>query len=66
MDTIRGQLKNPLVAAIGALILGLFFGLVILGWWVMAVAMEGCLAPTSARGFAKRLCAYDCRILCKE
>lgn len=34
MDTIRGQLKNPLVAAIGAFIIGLFFGLVILGWWV--------------------------------
>lgn len=32
MDTIRGQLKNPVVVGIGAFIIGLFFGLVVLGW----------------------------------
>lgn len=32
MDTIRGQLKNPIVVGIGAFIVGLFIGLVVLGW----------------------------------
>ncbi len=37
MDAIREQFKNPVVAGIAAFIVGLFIGLVILGWWLWPV-----------------------------
>lgn len=37
MDAIRAQYKNPTVAAAVAFVVGLFLGLVILGWWLWPV-----------------------------
>lgn len=37
MDIIRAQLKNPTVVGIAAFGLGLFLGLVLLGWWLFPV-----------------------------
>jgi hypothetical protein len=37
MDSIRAQLKNPLVVGIAGLVIGLFIGLVVLGWWLWPV-----------------------------
>src|SRR5512143_3365201 len=37
MDAIREQLNKPTVAAAVAFVVGLFLGLVVLGWWLMPV-----------------------------
>jgi hypothetical protein len=37
MESIRAQLKNPLVVGIAGLVVGLLFGLVVLGWWLWPV-----------------------------
>jgi hypothetical protein len=37
METVRAQLKNPLVVGIGAGVIGLIIGLFILGWWLWPV-----------------------------
>lgn len=37
MDKIREQLKNPLVSGLAGLVIGLFIGLVILGWWLWPI-----------------------------
>ena len=37
MDAIREQFEKPLVAGIVGLVVGLFIGLVILGWWLSPV-----------------------------
>ncbi len=37
MDAIREQLKKPLVIGIVAFVVGIIFGLVILGWWLWPV-----------------------------
>jgi hypothetical protein len=41
MDAIREQFKNPVVTAVVALIVGLFIGLVVLGWWLWPVKFTG-------------------------
>ena len=40
MDQVRDIVKNPAVAGIGGLVIGLFVGLVILGWWLWPVQWE--------------------------
>ena len=37
MDAIREQLEKPLVAGIVGLVVGIIFGLVVLGWWLFPV-----------------------------
>lgn len=37
MDQIRKQLENPLVTGIAGLVVGIFIGLVLLGWWLWPV-----------------------------
>ncbi|MFC2026133.1 hypothetical protein ACFLUC_02950 [Chloroflexota bacterium] len=37
MESIRAQLKNPLVVGIAGLVVGIFIGLVVLGWWLWPV-----------------------------
>lgn len=37
MDAIREQLENPVVAGVTGFIVGLFIGLVVLGWWLWPV-----------------------------
>ena len=40
MDQVRDMVKNPSVAGIGGLVIGLFVGLIILGWWLWPVQWE--------------------------
>jgi hypothetical protein len=37
MERAREQLNNPLVVGIGSFVIGLFIGLVVLGWWIWPV-----------------------------
>ncbi len=37
MDNIRASFKNPLIPLLVGLIIGIFFGLVVLGWWLWPV-----------------------------
>jgi len=37
MDNIRASFRNPLIPLLVGLIVGLFFGLVVLGWWIWPV-----------------------------
>lgn len=37
METIRGITKNPIAIGVIGLVVGLFFGLVVLGWWLWPV-----------------------------
>lgn len=37
MDAIREQLEKPLVAGIIGLVVGILFGLIVLGWWLLPV-----------------------------
>ena len=37
MDAIREQLEKPLVAGVVGLVVGIVFGLVVLGWWLFPV-----------------------------
>jgi len=48
MDAIREQSKNPLAVGIAAFIVGLFIGLVILGWWLWPVQWTDA-APSDLR-----------------
>ncbi len=48
MDAIREQLKKPLVIGIVALIVGVIFGLVVLGWWLWPVQYYDA-APSNLR-----------------
>ncbi len=40
MELIQKQLKNPLALGIAGFLAGVFFGLVILGWWLTPVRWE--------------------------
>ncbi|MBI9048265.1 MAG: hypothetical protein JEZ00_02510 [Anaerolineaceae bacterium] len=40
MDIIRGWLKNPIILAAGTFVLGLFIGLVVLGWGLWPLQWE--------------------------
>ncbi len=40
MDAIREQLENPLVAGVVGFLVGLLFGLVVLGWWLFPVKWQ--------------------------
>jgi hypothetical protein len=48
MDAIREQLKKPLVLGIVAFIIGVFIGLVVLGWWLTPVQYYDA-APSNLR-----------------
>lgn len=37
MDSLRDQFENPWVIGIGGFVIGLFIGLVVLGWWLWPV-----------------------------
>lgn len=37
MDAVREQMKNPVVVGVLGFIVGVIFGLVVLGWWLMPV-----------------------------
>ena len=37
MDAVREQMKNPVVVGILGFVLGVIFGLVVLGWWLWPV-----------------------------
>lgn len=44
MQAIRQQLKNPVVLAATAFVIGLLFGLIVLGWWLWPVKYTGATA----------------------
>lgn len=48
MEAIREQSKNPLAVGIAAFIVGLFIGLVVLGWWLWPVQWTDA-APSDLR-----------------
>ena len=48
MDIIRGLLKNPVILAAGSFVLGLFIGLVVLGWGLWPLQWEDA-APVHLR-----------------
>ncbi len=41
MDAIREQLNKPLAAGVVGLVVGIIFGLVVLGWWLWPVKYSG-------------------------
>lgn len=40
MDAIKQQLSKPIIAGIVGLVIGIIFGLVVLGWWLFPVQWE--------------------------
>jgi len=63
MEAIRQQSKNPLAVGIVAFIVGLFIGLVILGWWLWPVQWTDA-APSDLRPeFQENLPAHGNRFL---
>jgi hypothetical protein len=53
MDAIREQLERPLVAGAVGFVVGVFIGLVVLGWWLFPVRFTGA-SPEHLTDAAKR------------
>ena len=42
METIKRFLANPIVSGVLGLLVGIFIGLIILGWWLIPVKCPEC------------------------